>query len=921
MKRRLTNITLRGKMIVGLLLVAIFSLGTVAFIYTGTTRTALTAEAYQTLYAAASRTAVSIDAFINHNFDAIRTEAMLPDIVTYMNLSPEQRQGSDEEKMVTATLETLHKKDLAHISSYAILDNLGTNLVDTNVPEIGQDESMDDCFQQPYQNGLPYMSSVQFASAIGDVYFCFSSPIRNDLGQIAGVLRARYNIAVLQNLVSESQGLAGDDSFAILLDDNYLYLAHDTIPELIFRTITPIDEEKIATLRANGRIPNLPSEELLTDVPSFQEGLENAANQSFFTANTFVGTTAVNEMAVVKLSNKPWFVVYAQPQETFLVPIEDAIRTTLILALIITCLVIITALFMIRWLANPVTRLTAVAQQIAAGDLTARAQVKSNDEIGQLAYTFNIMTTRLQQTLDGLEKRNIQLQDEIAERKRTEIELHQAKEAAETANQAKSFFLASMSHELRTPLNGILGYAQILRRDSSLTGSQQNRINIIQQSGEHLLLLINDLFDLSQIELEGLELQHNPFHFPTLLQNINDTIQMLVQEKNLAFCFETVDFNVGQPALCLLTSVYGDHRRLQQVLMNLLDNAIKFTPSGEVRFKVGPTGSTPSNCRENKQRIRFQVEDTGIGIPTEEVSNIFEPFQPTKKRRKEEGTGLGLAISHRLVKMMGGELLVDSRLGEGSTFWFDLDLVPVQDWSNAGAEEKKTIIGYVGERRTILIVDDMPEIRYLLVDVLSPLDFICVEAENGRDALKKADAIQPDVILSDLTMPVMDGYELARQLHQSKTLNGVLLLAVTAGVSEAQQQKCLDAGYEGFVTKPIMTEDLLGQLEAGLQLQWIYREDGARMEHNWEDTAVYQTQPIIDNTPMITPPPENLAIMYQLASIGDVEAVIDMAVRFKQQDDAYDLFATHIENLAHNFQITNICSFLQQHLERTRKYD
>jgi len=264
-------------------------------------------------------------------------------------------------------------------------------------------------------------------------------------------------------------------------------------------------------------------------------------------------------------------------------------------------------------------------------------------------------------------------------------ETQQAKEAAETANKAKSHFLATMSHELRTPLNGILGYAQILQRDTAVTARQRAKLNIIEQSGKHLLLLINDILDLAKIEAGKAELQEADFYLPAFLHNINEIMRIRAEEKDIAFQFEGGS---------LPTAVYGDQKRLRQVLINLLGNAIKFTDDGCVTFRVqilAPDAST------SKSHFHFQVEDTGRGISPDDLPAIFEPFQQVGDNKyRVEGAGLGLAISHTLIELMDGELQVKSKLGEGTTFWFEIPLGVPPNWNAKTAVARSNVVGIKG---------------------------------------------------------------------------------------------------------------------------------------------------------------------------------------------------------------------------------
>ena len=305
-------------------------------------------------------------------------------------------------------------------------------------------------------------------------------------------------------------------------------------------------------------------------------------------------------------------------------------------------------------------------------------------------------------------------------------QLKRSKAAADTANQAKSEFLANMSHALRTPLNGILGYAQILSRSRSWGEKESQGVSIIHQCATHLLTLINDVLDLSKIEARQLEILPQPIHLPAFLQGVVEMSRIRAEQKGLAFHY--------RPDATLPEGVDIDEKRLRQVLINLLGNATKFTDQGAVTLKVSVVGQ---DSLAETVRLRFQVEDTGVGIAPDALEAIFKPFERVGDRKRQaEGTGLGLAISYRIVKAMDSTLQVDSQLGVGSQFLFEVDLPLAAAWQQAARQSPQgEITGYLGDRKTILIVDDKWENRSVIVNLLEPFGFTVIEAENGQVAL------------------------------------------------------------------------------------------------------------------------------------------------------------------------------------------
>jgi PAS domain S-box-containing protein len=417
---------------------------------------------------------------------------------------------------------------------------------------------------------------------------------------------------------------------------------------------------------------------------------------------------------------------------------------------------------------------------------------------------------------------------DITEQKRAEAE-RQGREVAEAANRAKSEFLAHMSHELRTPLNAILGYTQILKREKALGDQARAGLNTIERSGEHLLTLINDILDLAKIESGKLELYSAPTTMAPFLRGITEIMRVRAEAKGLVFLHEAVDL----PRVATI-----DERRLRQVLLNLLGNAVKFTDHGQVVLR---TSGHPNS--DSHTLLHFEVEDTGIGIRAEHLEQLFQPFQQFgDAQRHRGGTGLGLAISRQLVRLMGGDIKVRSEPGRGSVFSFELHLSALKA-PIATVPVSRIAVGYEGPRRKLLVVDDVPENRAMLIDMLRPLDFEVFEAADGRQGLEQAQALQPDAILMDNVMPGMDGLEATRRLRSLPAFRSVPIISISASAAKSDEDSALAAGSTAFLPKPLREMDLLALLEQHLGVRCIYQEQSGPAEIAMFDPAAIAVLP------------------------------------------------------------------------------
>jgi diguanylate cyclase (GGDEF)-like protein len=416
---------IRTKLITSFLIVALIPLLLLSFINKQTTEKALTDNAKQALSAAANETANRIDAFIYGNLNAVRVEAILPGLARYLSLTPKQRDDSPEMKLATETLIRLSRKDMLNIISYSLLDLNGKNVLDTyTTPNIGKDESVEDYFKKPLETGLSFVSSMKRSPTIPDlITLFFSSPVRNAKGDILGVLRVSYNATVVQQLVTRETERAGEKSFAILLDENNIYLAHSTASELLFKSIVPLPTDVVTQLQQERRLPNYPVKELATNESKLKQALDN--KQSDLITSLSATGNRVNLIAIARLKYKPWSVLFAQPLAVALAPVEKQIRDAMFLFAIIASVVTIIAFAIGQVLTKPIISLTNIVFQFTAGNLDIRAKISSKDEIGQLAKSFNNMALQLQTSFETLEQR---VQERTAE-------LLIAKEKAEDANQ------------------------------------------------------------------------------------------------------------------------------------------------------------------------------------------------------------------------------------------------------------------------------------------------------------------------------------------------------------------------------------------------------------------------------------------------------------------------------------------------------
>ncbi len=600
-----------------------------------------------------------------------------------------------------------------------------------------------------------------------------------------------------------------------------------------------------------------------------------------------------------------WLIVVLVPEADFMAQINANTRTTIGLCLGALGGAIILGLLTARWIVRPILQLNQASQAISQSvtsysNLALPVETNGIHELENLVMAFNQMAQQVKTSMIALEKTNEELEMRVSERT---AELKAAKETADSANQAKSEFLANISHELRTPLNGILGYGQILERDPTMTPRQQDGISIIQKCGSHLLTLINDILDLSKIEARKMDLSPTGVHLPSLLLGVNELCRIKAQQKEIDF-----NYQVLNP---LPEAIYVDEKRLRQVLINLLGNAIKFTDQGWVNFKVGVLAPAEDDNKiekdeEKNVQLRFQVEDTGVGITSTKLEHIFLPFeQAGTNDRKIEGTGLGLAISQKIVQMMGSKIQVESQPGEGSCFWFELSVPICPDWIQTNIEPiTRHIKGYQGRRRKILVVDDRWENRSVITQLLVPLGFELIEAENGVEGLEIAKRVSPDLIITDLLMPMMDGFEMTRQIRSFARYQDLPIVATSASVFQFDRNKSQAAGCSDFLAKPIEADALLAKLQRYLHLEWVYNSPPPNPSQSTTDLFSIE----------IMPTPEELEPLQAAAEIGHIEGIKQAAIGLRELNSQYEVFVNRVINLAEAFEYETVLELIAPYI-------
>ena len=549
--------------------------------------------------------------------------------------------------------------------------------------------------------------------------------------------------------------------------------------------------------------------------------------------------------------------------------------------------VFVVALAIISALVGLVYQQELLAMKTGEADLaTAFARVYwSLILVAAVAAWWMVLTQESRKVAQLETERQTQLlMREIEAHEATDALLQAAKDTAERANAAKSRYVRGISHELRTPLNTILGYAQILLNAPADARPRRDALATIQRSGEHLLALIDGLLDIARIEAGRLNLERRELRFSEFLAHIDNMFQLEAGRKGLAFHMDVAE-NVPEVVLV-------DESRLRQILINLLSNAVRFTAAGEVRLKVS----------HHAEIARIEITDTGCGIVEEDLNTIFLPFERGRHAQGgEPGTGLGLPITQLLVELMGGKITVDSAVGAGTTFTVKLYLPRVTTPSIAPRPERE-IDGYEGTRRHLLVVDDHPDQRQLLVDLLEPKGFLVDEAGDGAEALKMAAVVRYDAIMLDVNMPGQTGWQVCRRLRETGFAGPVVMVSAEAHENTPDQRQ--HAGCNDFVVKPVLESSLCTVLQKHLQLTWTF----AAMP---PPPPVATPLPATTDAALATPSPEAAEHLLQLARIGHLQGLEDALEELLELRPDLSDFVETLRPLTHALRFNDIIARLE----------
>lgn len=616
-----------------------------------------------------------------------------------------------------------------------------------------------------------------------DLVLASTYPIYNKDGVFQGVLGTRITLSSLNDYLKEV--VADRMATALVVEKNSGKLVASSLDIPAFQT-RPDGSLKRMTIESIGN---------KTIVEAYHEFRKTAETK--FIKKVKQGNLHI-KLTEYQLDGIDWVILTAIPDHQLTADINQNIQTAIILSII----ALLVSMFIYRKITNiilrPINDLIQTAEQFSKGELLQRAKVYKNNEIGKLSRVFNHMADELYKHIHHLEEK---VKERTAAIEKANIELKYAKVEAEKANQAKSEFLANMSHEIRTPLNAVIGLSELLQ-NTIKDEKQQNYIKTIHSAGKSLLLIINDILDLSKIEAGKLELHYKPIRLHDIINEIKMIFIPAIHNKEIEFF---IDIPEDIPELILFDEV-----RMRQILLNLVGNAVKFTEQGYVKLTIKAAPS--SSADRSLINLYISVADSGIGIPESEQKKIFEAFTQISGQsiKKYGGTGLGLSITKKLVEMMNGEISLESEAGKGSTFYVKFSNVQIVDVTPMPEETDSSYFWkYKFDNVKVLVINNNETNRYLLKEMLSKAGIEVLLAANGYRALEQSKEEKPDLIITGIMMPEIDGYEIAAKLKNDPETADIPIIALSKSV---QDELLHEHSFDAAIVKPVNIATLLSTI-------------------------------------------------------------------------------------------------------------